>query len=103
MHPSPTRGSPALPSPECRPECQGISPALPAAHQAVQSHLPKFRVLPHIQKFRTGIALVDRKKHTSELQSLMRISYAVFCLKKTKTQKNTLQNLNSINESVIYL
>src|SRR3546814_5457588 len=27
---------------------------------------------------------VDRKKHTSELQSLMRISYAVFCLKKKK-------------------
>src|SRR3546814_1907428 len=25
---------------------------------------------------------VDRKEHTSELQSLMRISYAVFCLKK---------------------
>src|SRR3546814_7982631 len=25
-------------------------------------------------------------EHTSELQSLMRISYAVFCLKKTKTQ-----------------
>src|SRR3546814_4512611 len=24
----------------------------------------------------------DRKEHTSELQSLMRISYAVFCLKK---------------------
>src|SRR3546814_1198532 len=29
---------------------------------------------------------VDRKKHTSELQSLMRISYAVFCLKKKKRQ-----------------
>src|SRR3546814_5262487 len=29
---------------------------------------------------RTG----DRKSHTSELQSLMRISYAVFCLKKKK-------------------
>src|SRR3546814_6311307 len=28
----------------------------------------------------------DRKEHTSELQSLMRISYAVFCLKKKKTQ-----------------
>src|SRR3546814_5335822 len=26
------------------------------------------------------------EEHTSELQSLMRISYAVFCLKKTKTQ-----------------
>src|SRR3546814_1679560 len=27
------------------------------------------------------------RKHTSELQSLMRISYAVFCLKKKKTTK----------------
>src|SRR3546814_1817064 len=38
---------------------------------------------------RTG-APADRaqgrsEEHTSELQSLMRISYAVFCLKKTKT------------------
>src|SRR3546814_7721073 len=31
------------------------------------------------------------EEHTSELQSLMRISYAVFCLKK-KTTKNTGQN-----------
>src|SRR3546814_4497224 len=29
------------------------------------------------------------EEHTSELQSLMRISYAVFCLKKKKTQKHT--------------
>src|SRR3546814_4175455 len=31
------------------------------------------------------------EEHTSELQSLMRISYAVFCLKKKKTrqEKNT--------------
>src|SRR3546814_4688965 len=28
------------------------------------------------------------EEHTSELQSLMRISYAVFCLKKKKTQLN---------------
>src|SRR3546814_4673684 len=28
------------------------------------------------------------EEHTSELQSLMRISYAVFCLKKKKTTKN---------------
>src|SRR3546814_8618171 len=27
------------------------------------------------------------EEHTSELQSLMRISYAVFCLKKTTTKK----------------
>src|SRR3546814_3385986 len=28
------------------------------------------------------------EEHTSELQSLMRISYAVFCLKKKKTQQD---------------
>src|SRR3546814_7323284 len=28
------------------------------------------------------------EEHTSELQSLMRISYAVFCLKKKKNKKN---------------
>src|SRR3546814_4252458 len=33
------------------------------------------------------------EEHTSELQSLMRISYAVFCLKKKK-KKNTL-NINN--------
>src|SRR3546814_2077344 len=43
------------------------------------------------------VALRDRtrsEEHTSELQSLMRISYAVFCLKK-KTQKyhNILHNI----------
>src|SRR3546814_6620185 len=29
------------------------------------------------------------EEHTSELQSLMRISYAVFCLKKKKTNSKT--------------
>src|SRR3546814_4660020 len=44
-----------------------------------------------------GIAVVRVKihrseEHTSELQSLMRTSYAVFCLKKKKTSKlQTLQ------------
>src|SRR3546814_3517722 len=34
-------------------------------------------------------ATADRsEEHTSELQSLMRISYAVFCLKKNKTNIN---------------
>src|SRR3546814_6142045 len=34
------------------------------------------------------------EEHTSELQSLMRISYAVFCLKK-KNYDNKIQNQNS--------
>src|SRR3546814_10294269 len=32
-------------------------------------------------------ALLRSEEHTSELQSLMRISYAVFCLKKKKKTK----------------
>src|SRR3546814_4507704 len=40
-------------------------------------------------------AMVHRRghrseEHTSELQSLMRISYAVFCLKKTINRTNTV-------------
>src|SRR3546814_10321908 len=34
------------------------------------------------------LALERSEEHTSELQSLMRISYAVFCLKKKNKQKN---------------
>src|SRR3546814_3657974 len=31
------------------------------------------------------VCVIRSEEHTSELQSLMRISYAVFCLKKKKT------------------
>src|SRR3546814_8381280 len=42
---------------------------------------------------------VRSEEHTSELQSLMRISYAVFCLKKKKTKKNRHTNFtNDTNE-----
>src|SRR3546814_3949651 len=33
------------------------------------------------------------EEHTSELQSLMRISYAVFCLKKKKQTNTSHQNI----------
>src|SRR3546814_2133244 len=41
---------------------------------------------PGIAQQRRQIGVVDGRseEHTSELQSLMRISYAVFCLKKKK-------------------
>src|SRR3546814_1654014 len=42
---------------------------------------------PHTRKGRS-------EEHTSELQSLMRISYAVFCLKKKK-QKQTTHRCNT--------
>src|SRR3546814_3715403 len=40
-----------------------------------------------------GDFIVDirSEEHTSELQSLMRISYAVFCLKKQNTRQTTQQ------------
>src|SRR3546814_6014509 len=42
------------------------------------------------------------EEHTSELQSLMRISYAVFCLKKKKITQQTritrTQNIRKLNK-----
>src|SRR3546814_3874322 len=46
------------------------------------------------------------EEHTSELQSLMRISYAVFCLKKITTthikHENTLHRIHKINGHTLY-
>src|SRR3546814_1056542 len=39
-----------------------------------------------------GFGSYRSEEHTSELQSLMRISYAVFCLKKKKTQTDMGQS-----------
>src|SRR3546814_2657232 len=53
------------------------------------------------------ITISRSEEHTSEFQSLMRISYAVFCLKKKKTKthnhttNNTISHIdtkNSINQ-----
>src|SRR3546814_4985826 len=42
----------------------------------------------HDKQFAVALQLTRSEEHTSELQSLMRISYAVFCLKK-KHNRNT--------------
>src|SRR3546814_10807099 len=39
---------------------------------------------------RLTVTLDRSEEHTSELQSLMRISYAVFCLKKNREKQTTL-------------
>src|SRR3546814_1564915 len=52
-----------------------------------------------IRKAEAQLAAIDRsEEHTSELQSLMRISYAVFCLKKKKKSTKTQDNRNSTYE-----
>src|SRR3546814_8959622 len=45
-----------------------------------------------------GISLDRSEEHTSELQSLMRISYAVFCLKK----KHYIQHKQTRNHKITY-
>src|SRR3546814_2016785 len=40
------------------------------------------------------------EEHTSELQSLMRISYAVFCLKKKKKNKKTRNSTASVQDKL---
>src|SRR3546814_6478484 len=42
----------------------------------------------------TDIPMARSEEHTSELQSLMRISYAVFCLKKKTTNQYTRTKKN---------
>src|SRR3546814_1774506 len=67
--------------------CPGFRPGLPAAPsrgikepRRVAAHRRRKPLEPRM----TEIVLHDirSEEHTSELQSLMRISYAVFCLKK---------------------
>src|SRR3546814_2357299 len=60
----------------------------PVAPEAVPTRLKRIETnFPGPQT--DGRAPCSRsEEHTSELQSLMRISYAVFCLKKKITRKN---------------
>src|SRR3546814_7972962 len=69
-------------------------PPLEPAHEAV--HLRRAQRHPHPRPVADRAALRARsEEHTSELQSLMRISYAVFCLKKTNTKATKPQNVSS--------
>src|SRR3546814_6466642 len=56
---------------------------------AIQRHVMQTRLSggDHVAPER-GLLVVRSEEHTSELQSLMRISYAVFCLKKKKAKHN---------------
>src|SRR3546814_6482722 len=62
----------------------GLGP--PAMRIAVLEILARGEEGAGVAQVRADRAVGRRsEEHTSELQSLMRISYAVFCLKKTKT------------------
>src|SRR3546814_1760728 len=65
-----------------------------------QSPTPPSAILPRCGKTRSNSCCAPctrprctcrSEEHTSELQSLMRISYAVFCLKKKKKKQHTYE------------
>src|SRR3546814_6381438 len=67
--------------------------AVTKAHVIGLAAAPDAQVEPDRQRVdhRHADAMQARsEEHTSELQSLMRISYAVFCLKKKKQQNKTI-------------
>src|SRR3546814_4861724 len=51
--------------------------------------------------FCAGVAFDRSEEHTSELQSLMRISYAVFCLKKKNNRAETRHRYINLNQIII--
>src|SRR3546814_9594530 len=68
-----------------------------AAHDEGQRRIPcaeDVEEAPHAG--RIGHSGERSEEHTSELQSLMRISYAVFCLKKKKRKTNKQKRSNKI-------
>src|SRR3546814_8135970 len=67
-----------------------VDPQFVAARQkARESYLLETAAWGVPARCRANICDGRSEEHTSELQSLMRISYAVFCLKKKKTQYAT--------------
>src|SRR3546814_9250187 len=82
---------------------RGVPPAWRRPFSTSARRWPDTR---HRERQACGRAAVPRgyrrdrsEEHTSELQSLMRISYAVFCLKKKKKNiktKNTIYNKQKI-------
>src|SRR3546814_2662524 len=58
---------------------------------ASRSDLPRWRLPARAMRPPAPrLSCIRSEEHTSELQSLMRISYAVFCLKKKKKNNNII-------------
>src|SRR3546814_4525019 len=68
------------------------APAAAAAPPPAVRAIARRSTVPPPTRARRSDAIRDPRseEHTSELQSLMRISYAVFCLKKKKRKQNTI-------------
>src|SRR3546814_3156427 len=85
--PAPGRGEMVGPEGERQELAQSDAPAQALRAAEMDQHVVGC-------KFAQALAAAARsEEHTSELQSLMRISYAVFCLKKKKYKNNKDQDI----------
>src|SRR3546814_5141656 len=88
-------GSPAPRFAAASPSLTGTAPQLPRdlvidkLHRRIIMELAINARIAHLENMSRSLnRRIRSEEHTSELQSLMRISYAVFCLKKKKYQQN---------------
>src|SRR3546814_8387613 len=74
-------------------EAGGSVDAPPALSELLQPQEQAFyrQVAELTRRLHTAVVDLRSEEHTSELQSLMRISYAVFCLKKKKRRTMSKQ------------
>src|SRR3546814_9287473 len=79
---------------ELRGEVAKQMPSLMAIYKDLHAH-PELSFMQVL----LGYSALDRsEEHTSELQSLMRISYAVFCLNKKKKSHELANNIQTNRE-----
>src|SRR3546814_10567564 len=75
----------------CQDEVREILGGRMGNHSPARTPPDRFQRLAHAGE--TVCRAVRSEEHTSELQSLMRISYAVFCLKKNNNSSEPTTNL----------
>src|SRR3546814_1344550 len=98
----------------------GVAPAVRSRRRDAQPVWPRFHARPQLGQLSmhgmdavgfldapaadiaqaarpVGVHGQRSEEHTSELQSLMRISYAVFCLKKKNNTEKKTKNNNNYN------
>src|SRR3546814_3739348 len=76
-----------------------VFPLFPPGTRGVCGHRAVFRTRAFLRPSCLAQAAARSEEHTSELQSLMRISYAVFCLKKKKHNNMTTTKLLIVSKT----
>src|SRR3546814_5282521 len=74
-----------------KPQTHGVAPIRASPTDQDRQGVTMFAQRSHIS-FLLAASFMRSEEHTSELQSLMRISYAVFCLKKKNINNQTKNN-----------